>query len=393
MLHLLRTRSIVLIAALVAPLHARAELACTLDQMQVSPASVIDPCSAALDQGGLGDADKAQIFNVRGRGYARTGHTLLAAQDFDVALKLAPGRSDIWVSRANAEGKLGRWEEDWNDLQRALTLNPKEARAWFAIGQLYKNGGDDDQALEAFGRALAADPAEPYSLLQRSDIYAARHQFADAMADATALVSIPSATINKVGYVDNRGVLTNFHVVALDHRASLYESVGNQAAADRDLESAIAEQPSAVTFQHLAASLLLHKQPERALKDADEAVRLDPADGDGQFLRGQVLLALERNADALDAFDKAITAHGRIVVSREQIGMDYLMRARMLRGLDRTDDAIASIAHAVAVSPEVKEFTVRAMTVRGYWTGNGTSTTGDAFGAALRACMIDKDCN
>ncbi|GAC1333034.1 MAG: hypothetical protein NVSMB26_13550 [Beijerinckiaceae bacterium] len=376
---------------LIATASAQAELACTFEQMQINPASVIEPCSRAVDTDQ--SSDKAQAFYVRGRAYARTGRTTLAANDFDVALKFAPNRSDILVSRANAELKLGRSAEGRNDLQRALALNPNEARAWFAIGQEYLNSGDADQALTAFGRALASDPAEPYSLLMRSQVFVSRHQFAEAMADATALVNIPPAIINKLGYVDARGVMTNFHVVALNHRASLYERTGDQAAADRDLERAIAEQPSASTFQHRAESLLQHKEPEQALKDIDEAVRLDPADGDVQFLRGLILATLNRYAEGLDALDKAIAVHQHVIVSREQLGMDYLMRARMLRGLGKTDDAVATITRAVAISPEVKGYTITAMNIRGYWKDEGTAAQGATFQAALRACMIDKDCN
>jgi len=389
----IRWRSFVVTLLLVtAATRAAAEPACTFDQMQANPASVIGPCSQALDAGQLADAAKAQDFYVRGRAYARTGQTALAAQDLDVAVKLAPNRSDVLVSRANAEGKLGRGDEAWNDLQRALTLNPKEARAWFAVGQLYLGAGDVDQALTALGSALAADRVEPYSLLKRSELLVSRHRFAEAMADATTLVDIPPIVINKLGYVDGRGVMTNFHVIALNHRASLYEQTGDQVASDRDLESAIAEQPSASTYRQRAESLLRRGRPEQALKDADEAVRIDPTDGDAQYLRGLTFATLKRSAEGLDALDKAIAAHGRVVVSREQVGMDYLMRARMLRGLGKTDDAVAAVTKAVAISPEVKGYTVAAMQARGYWNDD-EAPYGATFQASLRACMIDEDCN
>ena len=104
------------------------------------------------------------------------------------------------------------------------------------------------------------------------------------------------------------------------------------------------------------------------------------------------MATLKRFAEGLDALDKAIAAHGRVVVSREQVGMDYLMRARMLRGLGKTDDAVAAVTKAVAISPEVKGYTVAAMQARGYWNDDEAPYRA-TFQASLRACMIDEDCN
>ncbi len=383
---------LVVSSLLIASACEAAEPTCSFDLMQSSPASVIDPCSHDLETGRLADTEKAQDFYIRGRAYARTGRKVQAAQDLDVAAKLAPDRSDILVSRANVESKLGRDKEAWNDLQRALNLNPKEARAWYSVGQMYRLAGDGDRALSAFDSALAIDPTEPYSLLDRGQIFASRHRFAEAMADANTLVDMPPAVINKLGYVDGRGITTDFHVVALNHRASLYDQIGDQVASDRDLASAIAEQPTASTYLQRARSLLLRGQSEQASRDADEAVRLDPSDGDAQYLRGLTSATLKRYADGLDAFDKAIAAHRRISVTREQAGMDYLMRARTLRGLGKTDDAVASLGEAVAISPEVRGYTVAAMQARGYWNDKEPSQ-GTVFQAGLRACMVDEDCN
>ena len=371
---------------------AMAEPACTFEQMQANPASVIDPCSQALAASQIEPAAKAQAFYVRGRAYARTGQTSLAAQDLDVAVKLAPDRPDVLVSRSNAEKKLGRSAVAWDDLQRALTLNPKEARAWFAVAQFYADAGDMDQALRALGSALHADGAEPYSLLMRSRIYMAQHRVSEALADANTLVEIPPAVINRLGYVDSRGVTTDFHVIALNHRASLFEQTGDPIASDRDLQSAIVEQPSASSYRQRAESLLRRRRTEEALKDAEQAVRLDPTDGDNQYLKVLTLIGLNRLAEGLDSIDKAIAAHGRVVVSREQAGQDYLMRARILRGLGKTDDAVASATLAVSISPEIKNYTVYAMHSRGY-LDDVAAASGPNFQAGLRACMIDTDCN
>src|SRR5579875_1690988 len=111
---------------LASPSTRAEETDCTFDRMQEAPDSVIEPCSKLIADKSIADDAKAQALFVRGRGYARTNRVSLAAQDFDLALKFAPSRSDIYVSRASAETKLGRFDESWADLNRALTINPRD---------------------------------------------------------------------------------------------------------------------------------------------------------------------------------------------------------------------------------------------------------------------------
>ncbi len=370
-----------------------AEIACSFDQMQSDPDSVVEPCSQLLANENLPAGDRAEAFYVRGRAFARTRKTKLAAQDFDLAIKLVPNRSDIYVSRSTAEFKLGRWNDGWADLNRALTVDPQDARATRALGQAYANAGDFEQAISLYDRALALNPTEPYALLERAVLRAYRHRFAEALADVSALVAIPPDVINKQGYVDARGTLTDFHVVALTRRAMLYEQIGDDGLAEKDFDAALLERRSASTLEARAEYLVRTNRRVEALKDLDEAVALDPTDGDAQYARGLALAGLSRFQEGLTAFDTAIEQHSKAIVSRDKIGFDHLMRARMLRALSKTDEAVATVEKAICVSPEVKATTLQALARGGYWGGTDASAEGPAFEAALRACMIDESCN
>ena len=370
-----------------------AEIACAFDQMQIDPASVVEPCSQRAANESLPAGDRAEAFYVRGRAFARTRRTALAAQDFDIAIKLVPTRSDIYVSRSTAEFKLGRWNDGWADLNRALTVDPQDARATRALGQAYSNAGDVDQAVSLYDRALTLDPTEPYALLERAELRADQHRSAEALADLSALVAIPPDVINKQGYVDGRGVLTDFHVVALNRRAMLFEQIGDAGSAEKDFDAALLERRSASTLQAKAEYLMRADRRDEALKDLDEAVALDPTDGDAQYARGLALAGLKRFQEGLSAFDMAVEQHSKTLVSRDTIGFDHLMRARMLRALSKTDEAVATVEKAICVSPEVKATTLLALERGGYWSETDVSAKGPAFEAALRACMIDEDCN
>lgn len=367
---------------------------CTFDQMQTNAPSVIDPCTKRLGDTSQPEADRAEAFYVRGRAYARTGQTKLAAQDLDIAVKLAPTRSDILVSRATAEMKLGRMQDAWADLNRALTIDPRDARANRTMAQIFQSAGDYEEAVKLYNRCLEVDPREPYALLDRSTIRAAQHQFAEAMADASALVAIPPEVINKLGYVDANGRTLDFHAVALSYRADLYEQIGNPEAAKTDFDAALAESRTAMTLVARARFSLRMKRIDGALKDLDEAIQLDSHDGTTHYLRGLALIGLNRFQESLAAIDKAVELHKAAMITTEQAGFDLVMRARSLRGLGRTDEAVQSMEEAVEVSPEAKESTLLALSAAGYWTETEVPPAeAELFKAALRACMIDKDCN
>ncbi len=163
--------------------------------------------------------------------------------------------------------------------------------------------------MRLYTRALTTDPAEPYTLLARSRLHAARHEFSAAIADATAMVDIPPAIVDRFGSTNARGKPTSIHIVALNTRADLFEQIGDQAAADKDYDAALAAHRSPETLVTRAEHSIRLNRYAEASKDLDEAIQLDPADADANYDRGMALLGLKRDADALAAFDQAVALH------------------------------------------------------------------------------------
>lgn len=375
--------------------HAWAEEApCTVEQAKINPASVIEPCSKLVIDQTLPADRRAEAFNARATGYGRTERLQLAGQDLDVALKLAPMRSDIYVTRATVERNLGHGEAAWADLKRALSIDPGNARANRDVGQAYESAGDLDEAMRLYTRALATDPAEPYTLLARSRLHAVRHEFKEALTDATAMVDIPPAVVDRLGSTNVRGEPTSFHILALNTRADLFDQIGDQAAADKDYDAALAAHRSPETLVTRAERFIRSKRYDEALKDLDEAVQLDPGDGDAQYDQGLALLGVKRDVDALAALDRAAALHDAAPDQRWKQAYDLRLRASTLRNLGRIDEASKSIELAICMNRDVKSQTLAAMSRAGYWTQTTVPLpVDDAFRASLRACMIDKDCN
>jgi tetratricopeptide (TPR) repeat protein len=89
----------------------------------------------------------------------------LAERDFDTALlhfddviKLAPDYAEGWNRRATLFFVMGRYPESIRDIERTVDLEPRHFGAWSGLGQIFVELGNDQGALEAYRRALEANP-------------------------------------------------------------------------------------------------------------------------------------------------------------------------------------------------------------------------------------------
>ena len=361
---------------------------CTLDRMELAPDTAVAPCSELLATSDLTPVARAEALYIRGRSYHRTARLGLAGKDYDSALELTPSDHRIYLDRANLAFRRGDYRFGLSDVQKSLDLNQRNARAIRIMGALLADVGREDEALGAYAEALAIDPSEAFALLFRSRLFASKLKLAEALTDANALVGIPPDIINRGGYIDEELRLRNFHVVALDHRASLFHRLGDVRAAERDLDAAVAHERGGDAL--LARGEFLARQPGRgdeSLRDLAEAHSLLPLSNRLQRRRGFALVDLKRYESAGEAFDNAIHLDPFDAIA-------YRMRALVHRQLGRIDEATRDYEMAVGLSASIRAQSIRTLRHVGYWTApDAPDEVTPALREALRACMIDADCS
>jgi protein O-mannosyl-transferase len=90
----------------------------------------------------------------------------LALGYFDRALEVNPGSGKgIWGGRGVALKALGRFEEAEIAYLRALEMDPGYAEVWFNLGNLYRESGRMEAAVEAYEQVVASNPDSPLSSL------------------------------------------------------------------------------------------------------------------------------------------------------------------------------------------------------------------------------------
>jgi tetratricopeptide (TPR) repeat protein len=374
--------------ALISPAHAAETAAtCTLEQVWSAPASVEAPCTALLSSMNLTQEQRAQALFVRGRGYQYTHRLDQAAADFDAALAIVPAYDDALVARANIDFRRNAFDSGVERLLDGIAINPKNANAYRALGQAYFRRNAIPEAINYYGKALAADPLEPYARYFRSDLYMRLQRYPEAIADADALVALDPAVINRPGFLDERGRLQDFHVLALDHRGMLFQLTGENDRAEADFDAAIAfNATSTDAFSARARFRVANQQFDAALADADRAISLEPQNDWAYQPRAEALFRLGR-------FDDALSDATEAVKRQPYWAPVYILRAKILRGLGRADDAATDFETALSLDGG-SSGGLAALIRAGYWPPRKPVTALTVeLDDAVHACMLDQACN
>jgi tetratricopeptide (TPR) repeat protein len=143
----------------------------------------------------------------------------------DYVLELDPGYLDAYVNRAGVRAELGDLDGARRDADAGLILDPDNPHLHCVLGQLHAEDGRDGDAREAFGRALAADPALPAA-------WAGLAALAHRAGDPAAAVADLSRALD-LG--DDAALRYN--------RAVAYQALGRWAEALTDLDVAAGLDP------------------------------------------------------------------------------------------------------------------------------------------------------
>jgi tetratricopeptide (TPR) repeat protein len=99
-------------------------------------------------------------------------------------------------NRGVAYYKLERYDEALADFNRALALDPGNAKAWLLRGSLHMRTARSAQALADFGRALALEPRDAEILGRRCVVLMRLKRLDEALADCTLAAELAPAALD-----------------------------------------------------------------------------------------------------------------------------------------------------------------------------------------------------
>lgn len=125
--------------------------------------------------------EAARALFLEGVAQFEAGQPAPAAERFEAALALAPGRVSVLINLGAARLKLGRREAAITALDTALAAEPQHADAWTHRGLAAGELGRHAEALGNFERALAIDPGSGTAQFYRALCLGHLQRHADAL--------------------------------------------------------------------------------------------------------------------------------------------------------------------------------------------------------------------
>ena len=135
---------------------------------------------------------------------------------------------------------------------------------------------------------------------------------------------------------------------------------GDLKTAEREFSAALKNDPRFYPAETSLGYLeLARKDPKASLPHFDRALEAHAADVSALVGRGQALLGLGRDADAIAAFESALAADASLVDIRRRVDVltfrqseEVIARARQAARAGRLDEATQAYAAAIAASPD-----------------------------------------
>lgn len=219
---------------------------------------------------------------------------LVAYQQF---LQREPTHVDALVSLASLYLQSGRLQESGQTFERALKLQPRKLLALHNYGLCLKQQKHYDQALAHFDLALEVDP---------------------------------------------------HYELAYKNKLALLASLGRQTERFQALQQAVQQLPQSRDLNLLLVSSLREQlQSAAALAHIDRLLTLQPKLVSAHNTRGNILLELRREDEAVHAYQTAIDLQPAYANAHGNLAIAYLALAQYQAALDSFD-------RALALDPELK---------------------------------------
>ena len=283
--------------------------------------------------------------------------------------------------------------------QDILRLQPRHFDALHLSGVIAAQLNDPQRAIALMSSALSLDGDNVRCLCNRALVLQQIHAWDDALADYNRVLILEP---NWAEAYFNRGVLlhalkrrecalTDYErALALDpglavahaNRGIVLEQVGRRDAALASLRRALELQPTTEFYLGYASMLHRFDCSTEALATYEHALAIDPHSSQAHSERSVVLLALHRDAAAVESAQRAVTldatnalAHINLGNALKQLGnwsgalasydgaialdgncaLAHTNRGNVLKDMNRLEEALSSHDRAIALAPDLAD--------------------------------------
>jgi tetratricopeptide (TPR) repeat protein len=244
------------------------------------------------------DPNNLEAFQTRAALRLQMNDVQGAIADLEVVLLKDPTNEAIARAAVQKLVDLNRVPEAVELITKTLAANPSEGM-YRIRAILYRSTGKFDEAMSDLNKAIAMQPSDPLTLLQRAEVALDRDEIKSAKEDFRAAQQIAPQIMN----LDQ--------AILLRSRIALQENRLTDAINDAKL---LAERNPEDIFRRLRLATLysLDKRPRLAIDVLTEILESDPKNSSVLRSRGDALLSVGDHAAAIADYEKAIESLGNI---------------------------------------------------------------------------------
>lgn len=299
---------------------------------------------AKVAQSGKADAE---AYDLLGRAYAATGQNQEAVDAFQKAETMAPDDVGVQTRLASARMGLGETDTAMGDLEHTLELAPKQPAVSEALFFAALGTGDRRKVSEALAKIRAAQG--------ETDVVGNLEGLAKL-----ARIDLPGARASFEAVIARHPDFVPAHV----NLARTLSMLGQQAAAERELQAVLARQPaSSPALTMLVAQYIQENRLPDAAAVLERAHRADPASTSLTVRLGEVYIRSGAPQKALDLAQaaKGANAGAPAILSLQGAAQLALGQKKAAREtyediLKQDPDVVGARRQLVALLVEAGEF-------------------------------------
>jgi tetratricopeptide (TPR) repeat protein len=310
------------------------------------------------------DQSRLQSLLEEGDSKARVGDPESAISAYDEVLNLEPDSAEALERKAAALATIGDMDAALACHTQLVITNPRSAKRYLARARILSYLNRYTEAVEDLRRAIELGKDSDLSLLKELGLCLYRAgRFDEAISTYERAISLSSDDTDlqvalgdvllDAGLIDkaidaftsaNVGPKPRFTDVDWTTRGDRLLAVNRYTEAVTMYRTALSIKPNTAAWRGIAAANLTAKKYDDAITATGAALDLNPEDADTWTVRGCAYFESNKFPQALDCFD--------MVTSKEpDVSYGWSNRAVTLCRLERSQDALTAINHAIELTP------------------------------------------
>ena len=239
---------------------ANATVCAADDDSAFSPEQRMAACNALIKAARNAPKEVADALVNRGQAAWYADKVNQAFADLDRAIALDPNNARAFRERSNAYRSIGKLDRALADASEAVRLDPRDAKAFDNRGDVFVDKGQYDRAIQDYDEALRLDPKLSLAYRDRGAAYYFNKDYERAIKDYDEAIKLDPRSDR-----------------AYSNRGAAYGKLGRNTQAIADESEAIKLDPSEPAyFDNRGLSYAEEGDYDRAVIDYNEAIRISP---------------------------------------------------------------------------------------------------------------------